>query len=270
MAAEYSKGQNFISATKLNYFHYFLKQLTGYTLHPTIQPSASDTPFRIADLGTQTATWPISLAEDPTISVEIDAFDISNAFFPPSVWVPGNVKLHLHDIYNPFPEEFLGNFDVVHLRLFLTLSMEKVNTILRNAMALLKPGGFIQWTEHDKTNIQPTAASEGLSTEASQAFISLQKEPFPGYDPLWVNNIASAMTECGLKVVAEDRIRVRPSMLPQMNELHLISLMDVRPGISAAIDHFRSNYLVQLQDEYSKGVSTIDGFITVVGKKSSK
>ena len=68
MAAEYSKGRDFISSTKyqyleisprrvltsyrMNYFHYFLKQLTGYTLHPSIKIESQ--PCRIADMGTQT------------------------------------------------------------------------------------------------------------------------------------------------------------------------------------------------------------------------
>ncbi|ORY11852.1 S-adenosyl-L-methionine-dependent methyltransferase [Clohesyomyces aquaticus] len=268
MAAEYSKGRNLISATKLNYFHYFLKQLSGYSLHPRIKLPSSE-PARIADLGTQTAIWPITLADDPTLSIQVDGFDLSPNFFPPAPWRPNNVELHVHDIYTPFNEGFLGKFHVVHLRLFLTLSSEKVSAILRNAMTLLKPGGYIQWTEHDKTNITPTAAYMGQSAEAAQAFIDLQKEPFPGYDPLWVNGIASAMTENGLQVAAEDRIRVRASMLPQMNELHLISLMDVQPGLSKAIDDFRDKYMEKLKEEYSNGVSTIDGFITVVGQKPS-
>ena len=68
MAAEYSKGRDFVSSTKyryleisprkaltnyrMNYFHYFLKQLTGYTLHPTIKIESQT--CRIADMGTQT------------------------------------------------------------------------------------------------------------------------------------------------------------------------------------------------------------------------
>lgn len=37
---------------RLNYFHYFLKQLTGYAIHPTIGNTLR--PLRIADFGTQT------------------------------------------------------------------------------------------------------------------------------------------------------------------------------------------------------------------------
>jgi hypothetical protein len=42
----------------------------------------------------------------------------------------------------------------------------------------------VQWTEHDKSNITTAAATHGQSTEAAQAFIDLQKMPFPNYDAL--------------------------------------------------------------------------------------
>jgi hypothetical protein len=79
----------------------------------------------------------LDLAEDPFLQTEIDAFDIGNAFFPPSAWLPENVRLHLHDVYDPFPERFHGQFDVVHLRLFLTLSKAQIARMLQNALTLL-------------------------------------------------------------------------------------------------------------------------------------
>ena len=45
-----------------------------------------------------------------------------------------------------------------------------------------EPGGFIQWTEHDKTAIKPIAISPNLSMQATEAFIALQQQPFPKYN----------------------------------------------------------------------------------------
>ena len=77
---------------------------------------------------------------------DIHGYDISDKFFPPSAWLPSNVSLHLHDIYEPFPEGSNGQFDVVHLRLFLTLSTAQVAQILQNAKMLLSKsyGGAIE------------------------------------------------------------------------------------------------------------------------------
>ena len=130
--------------------------------------------------------------------MQVEGFDISNKFFPPPSWIPENVKLRIHDILQPFPREFIEQFDIVHIRLFLNLPSSKIAEIVKNATTLLSefsllrcdnveliiegPGGFIQWTEHDKSGITPTAASPGHSMAATEAFIALQQEPFPNYD----------------------------------------------------------------------------------------
>lgn len=75
------------------------------------------------------------------------------------------------------------------------------------------------------------------------------------------------MVSAGLEILAQDRIRVRRSLLAQMNELHLLSLMDVPVGLSKAVDGFRDAHLEGLVEEYGKGVSTVDGFVCVVGRK---
>ena len=150
----------------------------------------------------RTRIWPIDVAENTSLQAEVDGFDLSNKFFPPRAWLPSNIRLHLQDVYKPFPEAFSGLFDVVHLRLFLTLSADQVMQILQKAMTLLstffrdtsgssnrqlispEPGGYIQWTEHDKTAITPIAAdsSQSTTTTAAQAFIDLEQHPFPGYN----------------------------------------------------------------------------------------
>jgi hypothetical protein len=57
-------------------------------------------------------------------------------------------------------------------------------------------------------------------------------------------------------------------MLTQMNELHLISMMDIPKGLSEAADKFKDKYLEALTDDFANGVSSIDGFITIVGRKA--
>jgi len=75
------------------------------------------------------------------------------------------------------------------------------------------------------------------------------------------------MTSVGLQVLAEDRIPTKPSLLPQMNDLHLLALTDIPKGLSPVVDEFREKHFQKLQEEYQRGTSTIDGFICVVGRK---
>ncbi|KAL5045656.1 hypothetical protein BDW71DRAFT_198150 [Aspergillus fruticulosus] len=75
-------------------------------------------------------------------------FDISAAQFPDSP--PEDVSFSCQDILKPFPPEHHGKYDLVHVRLLVTAFPEKeYETAVRNLMEILKPGGFIQWTDLD-------------------------------------------------------------------------------------------------------------------------
>lgn len=82
-----------------------------------------------------------------------------------------------------------------------------------------------------------------------------------------MNGIAREFTKAGLDVITEDRIKTRNSMLTQMNELHLLSMMDIQEGLSKAVDEFKDKHLDTLTDDFAHGVTSVDGFITIVGKK---
>jgi hypothetical protein len=62
---------------------------------------------------------------------------MSDKFFPPRPWLPSNLTLGLHDVCAPFPAERLGQYDVVHFRLLLTLTTEKLGQLLENTITLL-------------------------------------------------------------------------------------------------------------------------------------
>lgn len=153
--------------------------------------------------------WAIDIAEDPKLDATVVAFDISDKFFPPTAWLPSNLTLCIHDILRPFPDNLLRTFEVLHLRLFLTLTAEKLGRIIENAITLLsestiilflinicknrdeaaltllhrlEPGGYIQWVEHDKTDLKPITASLGQDSSAVEALIELEKNPFPNYN----------------------------------------------------------------------------------------
>lgn len=119
----------------------------GYLLHPSV---ASKLPpaARIADIGTGTGIWPISMAhQHPTYTFH--GFDISSEQFLPSSFLPANVTLGYGDFFAPIPAELQGAFDLVNVRLII-ISLGPVavwQKVLSNILTLLKPGGAISWTE---------------------------------------------------------------------------------------------------------------------------
>lgn len=62
-------------------------------------------------------------------------FDLSAAMFPTD---HGRIKYSTHDVTNPFPEEHLGRYDLVHVRLLaMAIREEDIVTIVTNLIGLL-------------------------------------------------------------------------------------------------------------------------------------
>jgi hypothetical protein len=116
-----------------------------------------------------------------------------------------------------------------------------------------------------------------------EALIELEKKPFPDYNaalvsPMtirlsltgvgsWIDDISRQFAAKGLHVVCEERIKTRKSMVTQMHELHLLAMTDISPGLSQAADDFKAKYMDDLAEDAENGVSSVDGFIVVVGRK---
>ena len=90
---------------------------------------------------------PISLSAQLRNVGRIDGFDVSGAQFPPREWLPHNVHLYVQDVFAPFAEEFVGVYDVVHVRFFMTLVVdtEALGPLIRNLMTLLSMCIFLSF-----------------------------------------------------------------------------------------------------------------------------
>jgi hypothetical protein len=79
---------------------------------------------------------------------EFTGFDISAAQFPAKAQ-PG-FNFVVHDMTTPFAEQYLGHYDVVHVRLvFLAIPKDQIASVVQNLVALLKPGGYLAWDEFE-------------------------------------------------------------------------------------------------------------------------
>ena len=81
--------------------------------------------------------WLLDLAREYP-SARLDGYDISNAQFPPSTWVPANTTLTCLDILKPIPELLRGKYDIVHIGLVvLVVENDDPVALLDNLLALL-------------------------------------------------------------------------------------------------------------------------------------
>jgi ubiquinone/menaquinone biosynthesis C-methylase UbiE len=96
-------------------------------LHPYITHNIPlSTPgLRIADFGTGTGIFPLSLAPLLHPSSTIIGFDISAAQFPLLESLPQNIQLQEHDILVRLPEKYEGCFDIIAVRALVTALADK-------------------------------------------------------------------------------------------------------------------------------------------------
>ncbi|RAL60199.1 hypothetical protein DID88_000820 [Monilinia fructigena] len=117
---------------RLNYQSNYIKLIRhGHVLDPRIP---KENVSRVADIAAGTGIWLREMAAELVEGgynqpVEAVGFDISAVQFP-KISPPGN------------------NFDVVHVRLLvLAIPAEQIKHVVNNLVELLKPGGYLQWTD---------------------------------------------------------------------------------------------------------------------------
>lgn len=82
--------------------------------------------------------WPIELSRELPPTASIDAVDLSLAQCPPKAWLPKNITLIAHDVFLPFPDSMVGQYDVVHIQLFAcVVKKDDPAPLVKNVMSLL-------------------------------------------------------------------------------------------------------------------------------------
>ncbi|KAI7282792.1 hypothetical protein KC345_g3324 [Hortaea werneckii] len=140
---------------RLNLQHDLYVKSTGFHLHPRIVATLP-ADARIAEVATGTGIWLRSLAASSQASSgwKYTGFDLSAEQFPPQP-ERKEVDFRVLDILKPPPEEEKGRYDVVHVRLLVCgLKGTDWQHAATNILALLKPGGWIQWHEGTFAELQ--------------------------------------------------------------------------------------------------------------------
>ncbi|KAI1204851.1 uncharacterized protein F4807DRAFT_445257 [Annulohypoxylon truncatum] len=136
------------ASTRLTAQHYLWKDLLGYLIHPDIPTGFDD--LKIADVATGNGIWLHDVSRSKSTSAELHGFDISLDQVGPKAWLPANIRMHIWNIFDEPPPQFIGYFDIVHVRLItVVVKNNDPQPVLANLAKLLKPGGYLQWDEVD-------------------------------------------------------------------------------------------------------------------------
>ncbi|KAI0809925.1 S-adenosyl-L-methionine-dependent methyltransferase [Xylaria sp. FL0064] len=183
---------------RLDFQHRFFDDVMNnelLPLHITRQLAEKSSP-RICDIATGTGIWLKELAKVLPASAELVGLDFDVSKFPEPETLPSNIKMSFGNAYEPFPDEFRGRFDVVHLRHFvLATKKDYCVPLVRNLLSLLRPGGWLVWVEAGAQLASAEPPSEGLFQVQKVYYNFIESARIESNSPL---AIASYMTQAGL------------------------------------------------------------------------
>ncbi|KAL9043815.1 MAG: hypothetical protein Q9214_003009 [Letrouitia sp. 1 TL-2023] len=251
--------------------------------NPPPLPRTHSLRLRIADLACGTALWATHVAlslpsHTGNAAVEVTGYDISLSQAPPSSWLPPNLHLDEWDIFSsdlppscssPAEGEEEGNgYDVVHLRLLFVIikrGIEDVRRVLRQALRLVKKGGWVQWDElavgesyvlNATTDEEEEGQAENGEIENMAKFLQTIGE--------WVGQIGSVMKEEGMEEVSVTRPEEKKELVRAFFDNHLAKdeEMALRGGDKESLERVR-----RLAEEGSKGKAICTPKVVWVGRR---
>ncbi|RYO92656.1 hypothetical protein DL766_008783 [Monosporascus sp. MC13-8B] len=177
-------GRNFRTSARLHLQHFLFQNTLGHLLNPHIPSSvvADSKILKVADLGCGNGAWLIDLDRELSnkgVSAQLDGYDINAVNFPASAFLPSSISLKKLDILaRPLPEEIVGVYDIVHVRAFVSIIVNSdLTPLLSTVLALLKPGGWLQWeeTRAEKFLVDSPSPSNEISRTACDTISHILK-----------------------------------------------------------------------------------------------
>jgi len=200
----YPLSRDFVDFNRLNLQHHLWKDIFGYSLHPKIPRDEKS--LKVADVATGTGIWLLDLRSqlDPSTETELVGFDTDIMQSGPKEWLPKNFSLREWSIFADVPDDLVGTFDIVNVRLICFVIEEDPAPVLRNLTKLLKPGGYLQWCEIDLESQHVETISPDVPTDCLQAVQNLTVLKNTRLLPTWVKTLNQTFEVEGLQAVEAD------------------------------------------------------------------
>lgn len=169
----------------------------------------------------------------PKDKAGLEGFDITPSNFPASAWVPSNIRFHTWDAFAEVPSEFIGVFDIVHIRAFYScVKSNSVQPLLDNLLKLLKPGGYLQWDESDASTLSCTTPSSEVKAEAVETIVKIQNmlsRTSSQLHPDWLHNLPQTLEASGCEMVAHEEYKPADELVRAWNDNILLVWRDLIP-----------------------------------------
>ncbi|KAI9701313.1 MAG: hypothetical protein M1820_006535 [Bogoriella megaspora] len=265
------------AAVRLYLQHWICQYQMGFLLHPSIPTGRTD--LKVLDIACGTGVWLVDLSRSLP-HAQLDGFDISDAHFPTQAELPSNVHLQVQDALKPVPKELLGKYDIVHVgRISMFVRNENPTPIVQNFLAMLKPGGFLQWDELDSGGMNAKSFSNDTHyvhfaeiIVYFRAWLAAQK-----CTSQWLNELPTLFEDLGISVHAYERLPIGDHMSKPWSEMQLMAYRDfmehdVIPSTQddpkwPSPDKWRE-MLQGVHGECQQGLRVFMDMVFIVGQKS--
>ncbi|KAL2857273.1 hypothetical protein BJY01DRAFT_202530 [Aspergillus pseudoustus] len=200
-----------------------LHMLGQRMLHPEIPKNLE----RVADVATGNGTWIFDLIKwrkenSGSGNTKYNGFDISDSLFPKSeTYKTLDIDLSTHNFYNPFPEEHIGKYDLVHARhLVLTIQgAADLKLAMQNISSLLKPGGYLQLEEYDFRTQVDNCPPAYMTTTWRILFDWLKDS---GYSLDFPDDVHNTVSSLGLEIIEKKQYSTKGLPFCEDHRLNLL------------------------------------------------
>ncbi|RAH47760.1 class I SAM-dependent methyltransferase [Aspergillus brunneoviolaceus CBS 621.78] len=263
----YVLTRDYLDNIRLNLHHYLCVELFGYHTHPQIPLNGDN--LRIADLGTGTGIWLQDIARRVPASAQLDALDVSFDAVPPKAWLPANMRTIEWDVKQDPPAELVGVYDVVHIRHFtLVLLDEEVGPVLERIYKLLKPGGYLQWTEVDMGSFRVESTEPSNPTAALNRLLKISEGHDPRLRPRWVPSLPAKAAAVGFHEVHVDARDAAPDLALPLHDCNLlINAIFARKFKNQQVAQVLEELMPEVERETKLGSCWAFTRHTVIGRK---
>lgn len=212
-------------------------------------------------------------------NVSLVGLDLFPVHFPAAANLPDNIKLGVLDAFSEIvPEEHVGQYDVVHVRVFTgVVKNNDPAPVVRNAFKMLKPGGYLQWDEFDGGSWKGVAPGDESSVSISATTEMLQTALESGRKAMkleyyWIENLGKIFQEHGLELLEHKRMDVKMELRKTMTDsllmtLHHVARIAVRDGCMVGTDKNWEQLWIKAGEEIEQGVSLTMDMLITVGRK---
>ena len=224
--------------------------------------------------------WLLSLASDlPQTrqnSIFFAGFDISPKHFPAPENLPANTRLDVLDAFaDELPEHLIGVFDVVHVRMFFAVVKNNdPGPLIRNAVRMLKPGGYLQWDDMDGGSKKAIPPNPSVVATATADLIDaiIQSQLGMNIDYTWIRRLGEHFQKHGLQVVDDIRMELKKELRKMMTDSSLmvqdhIAKIHVKNGVMAGTGQNWGKLWAAANAEVDRGVTMVMDLYLCVGQK---